>query len=106
MISNITASKHINLYSNGGGGNFMYKPEGYMLRYNSGNIEACSSAGWYPVGNSVQIDFSQDASNALDWAINKMRQEEKINGLLDKHPELRQAKEVYEILLNLVNQGD
>ena len=61
------------------------------------------SGCWHPLTGSVtNIDLHTSVNVVLNWAMNKMAEEEKLKSLAEKYPAFKQAKENYDIIKALV----
>lgn len=80
-----------------------------MVRYSptAGLLEVSDGYTWIPMlGDTTYIGLSETATKAIDWAYKKMCEEEHINGLAEKYPAIKDAKEKLDILLALVNERE
>lgn len=98
MIGHINIGKHISV-SGGTLPHFTLNPNpgSGMIRYNPVvGIEVFNGDSWYPVPKtSINLDLNKEANLALDWAIEKMKEEEKIKELSHHNESLRIAYENY-----------
>lgn len=94
------ATPYINAYSGQSGAG--------MVRYNTNTncLEATDGMSWHQLRPGATIDLSSDAQRALDWAFQKMQEEQRIDRLLEQHPGLRDLKEKFEIMLALVQKSE
>lgn len=65
-----------------------------------------NGVGWVPIAGETTIDLRPDASAAIEWAIRRMQEEEKINQLCEKHPGLKKARDRYETFLSIVGSQE
>lgn len=75
-----------------------------MLRYNGQmmRIEVYDGSNWLDFGSSVTVTLSRDAEEVLAWAHRKMREEQDLEMLCQKHPGLQEAYERLQIMKTLV----
>lgn len=111
MIKNITGGKYINIngayYSDPyispgsvGAGMLRWNPNMGYMEVSDGNIWKCF--------NSITptIELTPEAQNILDWAKQKMEEEKKLDGLCEKYPGLRNARDNFETFKRLVESGE
>jgi len=81
-----------------------------MVRYNPNmsRMEVNDGAVWLGLGDDIHLSLSNDALKVIDWAINKMREEEQLEQLAKAHPTLRaaldnveQARRELDLIFNL-----
>jgi hypothetical protein len=81
-----------------------------MVRYNSnlGRLEVNDGAVWIALGNEYRLDLSNDATNAIEWVKNKIKEEEELKRLSKDHPAIRlavenleRAKQQLDVTINL-----
>lgn len=61
---------------------------------------------WLPLpGTDVRIEIAPHVQVVLDWAHLKMKEEFELAELITKYPSLKQAKENYDIVKALVQNG-
>lgn len=98
MISHINVGKHISVTPNNPSSVYLNQISGAgMLRYTQINgIEVYDGHTWIPYPRaSMDLDLSIDANRAIEWAINKMKEEEKIKSLSIHNQSIRIAYENY-----------
>ena len=103
MIKNIySSSNHIQI--NPGYGNVPPISPGSqsagMLRWNtsSNTIEVYNGVAWFSVDTTANISLSEPAQCALDWAVKKMQEEDRLKSLMDRHPGLKDLNDKFEIM--------
>jgi len=81
-----------------------------MVRYNPNmsRMEVNDGAVWLGLGDDIHLSLSNDVIKVIDWAINKMREEEQLEQLAQAHPTLRaaldnveQARRELDLIFNL-----
>lgn len=81
-----------------------------MVRYNPNmsRMEVNDGAVWLGLGDDIHLSLSNDVIKVIDWAINKMREEEQLAQLAQSHPTLRaaldnveQARRELDLIFNL-----
>lgn len=76
------------------------------IRLNNGSLEYYNAATglWNNLpGSNIRISFSPHIQNVLDWAEQKMYEEQNLKRLTEKYPALKQAKDNYELIKVLVS---
>lgn len=97
MIDSIWSnSKHI--YAPGGGASGPYissndsVPMHGVVRYVNQQFQAYNGGGWVGIsGGTAQVGMNGVAEQALDWAIKKMKEEQRIAELAAKSPTVADA---------------
>jgi hypothetical protein len=70
-----------------------------MLRANGSGIEVFNGSNWTMVSAGVAtVSLNGSAQSAINWALNKMAEEARINTLAEKHPAVADA-------VNTVNEA-
>lgn len=90
-----------------------YRPDDTNLhdgsvRTNQGGLEYYDAKynSWMPLpGMDVNITIGPHAQVVIDWAEAKMMEEMREKELLSKYPTLKQAKENYELIKAMVQNG-
>lgn len=107
MIKSINGGKYINV--NGAYWTDPYISPGSsgagMLRWNSNMncMEVNDGSVWKQMMATIPtIELTPEAQNILDWAKKKMEEEKRIDGLCEKYPGLRNARDNYETFKRLV----
>lgn len=75
----------------------------------NGNIkkfQVSSGSSWYDIDNNITFQVDGRLSEIIKWAEDKIREEARIAQLVDKYPALKDAKEKYEIIYNLVTSKE
>ena len=111
MIKNIySGSNHIQI--NPGYGNVPPISPGAqsagMLRWNtsSNTIEVYNGVAWFSVDTTANISLSDSAQSALDWAVNKMQEEDRLKSLMDRHPGLKDLNDKFEMMKVLCQEEE
>lgn len=111
MIKNIySSSSHILI--NPGYGNVPPISPGAqsagMLRWNtsSNTIEVYNGVAWFSVDTTANISLSDSAQQALDWAVKKMQEEDRLKSLMDRHPGLKDLNDKFEIMKVLCQEEE
>lgn len=83
-------------------------PSAGLVRYNSGigSLEVYDGSIWKLLGGSAIIQLTPESELALQWAINKMNDEAKLNLLCKQYPGLEKAKNNYELFRRMVESGN
>lgn len=107
MIKSIHGGKYINI--SGGFASDPYISPGTtgsgMLRWNSNMncVEVNDGVMWKSFNTTVPtVDLTPEAQSILDWAKHKMEEERKLDGLCEKYPGLRNARDNFETFKRLV----
>lgn len=105
-MNNISGSGHIEVHSNRDH-QYISPASGTMagiIRYANGMYEVYDGQSWRSMGNNyATITLSKAASSAIEWATRKMAEEDRINKLSDRYPEVRSLKERLDILVALID---
>ena len=75
------------------------------VRMNNGNLEVYSGGCWMQVGTSVDVQLPIETQEVIDQARKKMQEEKKLNKLCEKHPGLKNARDKFETIKALVENG-
>jgi uncharacterized protein (DUF2345 family) len=68
------------------------RPSAGMVRYNNGNIEVYDGGSWLVLQSSYPtIELDSETKEILQWAQNRMVEEERMKALADKHPAVADA---------------
>lgn len=63
-----------------------------MVRYNAGNIEVYDGGSWLVMQSSYPtIELDHETREILQWAQNRMVEEERMKALANKHPTVADA---------------
>ena len=66
-----------------------------LVRYTNGGLEAYDGNNWINISTMAEIILSSDMKNILDWAKQKMQEEQQLDQLMEKYPSLKSAYEAY-----------
>ena len=101
------------LVINGGYHNFPFMSPGAVgsgqLRWNTNTneMEVNDGVSWRSLGaNDTNISLTNDAQDALTWAITKMKQERDLKERIQRHPGLRDTWEKFKIMEALCQEED
>jgi hypothetical protein len=78
-----------------------------QMRFNPSNqnIEVYDGNTWITMSaNFASVGLTWDAQEAIDWAINKRREEQELKGLCEQHPGLLEAYEKFQVMKALCTQ--
>lgn len=81
-------------------------PSAGMLRYRDNTVEVYNGSSWDIVTGGADVGLSPDAEAAIEWCKKKMSEEMRIQGLMEKHPGLRDAYEKFELMKILVTEEE
>jgi dipeptidase len=102
MIKSVTSSSP-HIYSTGGGTSFPYvsynpgNPAQGMLRVNGSDMEVFDGSTWMKIYmNNADIGLNNNANEAINWAIKRMREEEEWYKLASSNEAVRIALEQLE----------
>ena len=78
-----------------------------MVRYNSSsqNLEVYDGNAWLTLSGSADVGLSPEAQQVMDWAYKKMKEDEELEVLMEKHPGLRDLHEKFTVMKALVAEG-
>ena len=97
MIDSInSSSKHLYAGGNYSSGPYISSTDSIpmhgVVRYTNQQFQAYSGGGWLNIpSNHAPIGMTADAEMALDWAIKKMKEEQRIAELAAKSPTVADA---------------
>jgi len=108
-VSNGTATNS-NIYYN----NYGSLPSGAQsfagqVRYNasSHNMEVFDGNTWQVWNNTIaSIGLTSEAEKLLDWAYQKMSEEQKIHCMAEKYPAVKDLKEKLDMVMTLVQESE
>lgn len=75
----------------------------------NGNLkrfQVSNGGGWADIDNNVYFNVDPRINEMFEWVQKKMEQEKKMDNLAQKYPALKDAKEKFEIVYNLVTSGE
>ena len=79
-----------------GAGMLRYNPNTCQIEVNDGNI-------WMKFPDSTPVvGLTDEAEAAIDWAVKKMREEQRTEEFCQQYPALKKAKDNYELILNII----
>ena len=75
-----------------------------MMRYNSNTqtIEVYDGNVWLALAGSADVSLSPEAQQVMDWAYKKMKEDEHLEVLMEKHPGLKDLHEKFTLMKALV----
>jgi len=94
MITSVSTGQHFVTVSGPSGTyyNNSGQPMTGMLRYHSGGkIEVYDGNHWHQVNTQCTISLSNEAETAINWAIQKMKEEKELQLRMQKYPSLQEA---------------
>lgn len=72
------------------------------VRFIENEFEVYTGAGWVKlIGNFIELTTPPDVRHAIDWAIQKMYEEEDLKALMREYPAVKSAKEFLDITIAL-----
>jgi len=112
MIKSLTSHGPY-LVINGGYHNYPYFSAGAVgaghLRWNTNTNEMEVNDGvmWRNLSaNNTTLSLTDDAQNALSWALKKMQEERELNQRIERHPGLKDTYEKFKIMEALCREED
>lgn len=77
-----------------------------ILRYNphSSAVEVYDGNTWYSISGHADVNLTQESKRIMEWANKKMREEEQLKSLMEKHPGLKELHDKFELMKALVAQ--
>jgi hypothetical protein len=111
MIKGLSAGKYLTV-TNGMSSDPYISPGAVgagMMRYNSNMncIEVSDGVAWKQIGMSyATVDLDYSAQQIMDWAKQKMEEEQKLDELCKKYPGLERARSNFETFKRLVLEED
>ena len=78
-----------------------------MMRYNSNTqtIEVYDGNVWLALAGSADVSLSPEAQQVMDWAYKKMKEDEQLEVLMEKHPGLKDLHEKFTLMKALIAEG-
>jgi hypothetical protein len=75
-----------------------------MVRYNSGNsgLEVYDGNSWLTLTGHADVGLSPEAQATMEWAYKKMKEDEQLEVLMQKHPGLKDLHDKFELMKALV----
>jgi hypothetical protein len=75
-----------------------------MVRYNSNTqtLEVYDGNTWLAIAGSADVGLSPEAQQVMDWAYKKMKEDEQLEVLMEKHPGLKDLHEKFTLMKALV----
>jgi hypothetical protein len=91
-----------------GGGSLYFTPGAQgagQVRYNTtyNTMEVWDGNTWMRLA-TPHIELDDEVRNIINWARNRKMQDEKLSELCQQHPGLHEARERFEIMLQLVKK--
>lgn len=76
-----------------------------MVRFNinTNELEVYNGVAWLAIASDVEIGLGSEVEMILDWAREKMLEDQRIDELCKKHPGLAKARDNYEMFKRLVD---
>ena len=71
-----------------------------MLRWNTNTsaIEVYNGIAWFPINTDASVNLTPIAQQAMTWAIDKMKEEERLKDLMARHPGLKDLNDKFEMM--------
>jgi hypothetical protein len=78
------------------------------VRYNPGSslLEVYDGTSWQQYRDDSTVDLANETKVTLDWARQKMLEEQNLKQLMERHPGLKDAHEKFEIMRILVTEEE
>ena len=75
-----------------------------MVRYNPNTqtLEVYDGNSWLAIAGSADVGLSPEAQQIMDWAYKKMKEDEQLEVLMEKHPGLKDLHEKFILMKALV----
>ena len=100
VVMPYTAKPYVNVYSGAlNVGAVRYNPS-------SSCMEVWDGTAWQQYRDDSTVDLANETKATLDWARQKMQEEQRLEQLMAQHPGLRDLHERFEVMLRLVQQHD
>lgn len=83
-------------------------PQTGAVQWNGGikKFQVSSGSTWHDIDNNIVFQVDGSLTEIIQWAEGKMKEEARITELVNKYPALKDAKEKYEIIYNLVTSKE
>jgi len=71
-----------------------------MVRYNPNiqQMEVYDGISWYGINNHATVDLGMTSKEAIEWAHQKMQEEQKLKELMARHPGLKDLHDKFEMM--------
>jgi hypothetical protein len=71
-----------------------------MVRYNPNmqQMEVYDGISWFGINSHVTIDLGMTSKQAIEWANQKMREEQRLKDLMARHPGLKELNDKFEMM--------
>ena len=100
VVMPYTARPYVNMYSGAlNVGAVRYNPSTSCMEVYDGNA-------WQQYRDDSTVDLANETKSTLDWARQKMQEEQRLEQLMAQHPGLRDLHDRFEVMLRLVQQHD
>ena len=96
VVMPYTAKPYVNMYSGAlNVGAVRYNPSSSLMEVYDGN-------SWQQFRDDSTVDLANETKATLDWARQKMQEEQRLKQLMEQHPGLKDLHERFEVMLALV----
>ena len=100
VVMPYTARPYVNMYSGAlNVGAVRYNPSISCMEVYDGNA-------WQQYRDDSTVDLANETKATLDWARQKMLEEQNLKQLMERHPGLKDAHEKFEIMRILVTEEE
>lgn len=69
-------------------------------------IESFNGSTWIPIGQHVNIGLSNEGLEIMHWARNKIREEKRIEKLMEEHAGIRDLKQKLDLMIALTSKEE
>lgn len=79
-----------------------------QVRYNSSssNIEVYDGINWHVLSYHASVELTDEATLVLDWAREKMYEEQRLDELCKKYPGLAKARDNFEMFKSMIESQE
>ena len=79
-----------------------------MVRYNPNmqQMEVYDGLTWQGINSHVTIDLGWDSKQTIEWANQKMREEQRLKDLMARHPGLKDLHDKFEMMKVLCTEEE
>jgi len=113
MIRSLTGSRYVSVNNGNPSPTYMNPSPGALnvgqVRFNTSlqGFEVYDGFNWLQIQSGhTHLDLTGDAASAIDWARQKMQEEQELKRLMDKHPGLKDLYDKFEMLKVLCQQEE
>ena len=99
-------SKYVNIHGRSSYGSSGSDSD--LVRWNGilNQLERFQNDRWYPIGGEIDLEFTDEFVDVLEWGRQKMEAEKELDAMINKYPEIKKMKEQLDLMLHLVKEHE